>query len=295
MKSIAFVALLVLSGCATAQAQSFSCLPAAGYNRAELDALKAAEWTLPDDARRNGLALALTSCLGAADPSLRDGIVFEGMTHWLRAKQLTPETMRTLSNDLEARLFAIDPAGFEQPFAALVLSELVRADRIEPYLDPAIRQRILDSGLRYFTNICDYRGFDEHEGWRHGVAHGADLMLQLALNPAFGRGELTRIRDALATQLAPDSHFYTYGESERIVRAILFMAQRGEFSSEEWREWLVAATAVGEDAYSSQRGLARRHNMMNFLSVLYMQARLSESTADDVLLPGIETALVAMP
>jgi hypothetical protein len=154
---------------------------------------------------------------------------------------------------------------------------------------------VLDRSIEYFTGVSDYRGFDEREGWRHGVAHGADLMLQLALNPAFGRTELTRIRDAIATQLAPEGHAYVFGESERLARPVLFMAQRGVFGEEEWRQWLVERTAVGEGAFSSQRGLARRHDMMGFLSALYMQARLTQSTADDVLLPGAEAALRALP
>jgi hypothetical protein len=176
-----------------------------------------------------------------------------------------------------------------------VLSEVARADRIEAYMTPERRARLLDASIAYFTSVRDYRGFDEREGWRHGVAHGSDLLLQLALNPALGRPELTRIRDAVATQLAPEGHFYTYGESERMMRPIIYIAQRGVFSAEEWQAWLVRETAVSADAFSSQAGLARRHDMMVFLSLLYMQANLSQNEADNVLLPGAEAALRALP
>jgi len=290
----AMLAVLALAACATTPAQS-QCLPAAGFSRAELDALKAAEWALPDDGRRNALARGLTSCVNDPDPAVRDGIAFEALSHWLRGRQLSNETMLWLADDLERRLTAPEGPGFERPFAALVLSEVARADRIEAFMSPTRRARLLDASIAYFTGVHDYRGFDEREGWRHGVAHGADLMLQLALNPAFERAELTRIRDALATQLAPEGHFYTYGESERLARPVVFLAQRGVFTAEEWQAWLVRETAVGADAFTSQRGLARRHNMMAFLNMLYMQARLSESAADDALLPGLEAALRALP
>ena len=53
----AIFAALLLGACATAPAAAQTqCLPAAGFSRAELDALKAAEWQLPDEARRNALA-----------------------------------------------------------------------------------------------------------------------------------------------------------------------------------------------------------------------------------------------
>jgi hypothetical protein len=298
MKHLALaVALFSLAACATAPAvaQSAACLPAAGYDRAGLDALKAAEWALPDDARRNALARALTACLGSPDPTLRDGIVFEGLQHWLRAKQLAPETMRALAADLEAQLTAADPQGFRQPFAALVLSEVARADRVEPYLDSASRQRLLDASIGYFSQVRDYRGFDEREGWRHGVAHGADLMLQLSLNPALGKADLERISAAIAAQVAPNEHFYIYGEPERLARPIIFMSQRGLISEAEWTRWLAQFPTAGENMFASQAGLARRHNVNAFLYSVWLNAKLSESAADDVLLPGAEAAIRVMP
>jgi hypothetical protein len=295
MRIVLFAALL-RAACATAPAEAQTqCLPAAGFSRADLDALKTAEWQVADDARRDALARALTACLGDPDPSLRDGIAFEAYSHWLRARQLSNETMLWLADDLERRLTAPEGAGFERPFAALVLSEVARADRIEAYMTPEQRTRLVDAAVAYFTSVRDYRGFDDREGWRHRVAHGSDVLLQLGLNPALGRPELTRMRDAIGAQLAPAGHSYTYGESERMTRPLIFIAQREVFSAEEWQEWLVRETAVGANAYASQAGLSRRHNMMVFLSLLYMQANLSSNEADNALLPGVQAALRALP
>ena len=96
-----------------------------------------------------------------------------------------------------------DRDGFRQPFAALVLAEVARTDRIESWLTPAQRVALVDSAARYVTSVRDYRGFDPKEGWRHGVAHGADLLLQLALNPAVDRAGLDRLLGAVAAQVAP--------------------------------------------------------------------------------------------
>ncbi len=148
MKYALLAAALGLAACAStpapAQAQS-RCLPAAGYSRADLDALKAAEWQLADVTRRAALARALTACLGDPDPSLRDGIAFEAYAHWLRGRQLSNTTMLWLADDLQARLTAPEGDGFERPFAALVLSEVARADRIEAYMTPAQRAHLLDA------------------------------------------------------------------------------------------------------------------------------------------------------
>lgn len=294
MKKIA-VAVFVLITCAAAPAVAQTRCPPAGYTRAQLDALKGADWALVDDAARNRLALGLAACVGASDPALRDGIAFEGLQHWLRAQQLTPETMRALAANLQTQMATPDRQGFRQPFAALILSEVARADRVAPYLDASARTQLLDASLQYFTNVRDYRGFDAHDGWRHGVAHGADLLLQLSVNPAFGKPELERIRDAIETQVAPDEHFYIYGESERLARPILYMAQRGLISEEEWTAWFARFPTAGEDMFRSQAGLARRHNVNAFLHVIWLNAKLSENTADDALLSGAEAAIRAMP
>lgn len=296
MRYAIFAAFLLLGACATAPADAQAQCQPAGFSRAELDALKAAEWELPDGAQRNALALALArECLASPDPTLRDGIAFEALAHWLRAQQLTNETMLAIADNLEPRLAAPEGAGFERPFAALVLSEIARADRVAPYMTDARRRRLLDASLAYFTSVRDYRGFDEREGWRHGVAHGADLLLQLSLNPAFGRDEALRIRDAIEMQVAPAEHFYNYGESERLARPIIFMAQRGLITEEEWTAWFARFPTGGDEIFASQAGLARRHDVNAFLQVIWLNARLSESAADDVLLPGAEAAMRAMP
>ena len=51
-------------------------------------------------------------------------------------------------------------------------------------------QQAVDAAARYLQSVRDYRGFDEREGWRHGVAHGSDLIWQLAVNPRTSKSQL---------------------------------------------------------------------------------------------------------
>jgi hypothetical protein len=269
--------------------------PPAGYDRARLEALKAAEWQIADERERRAFAQALPACLASPDPFLRDGVAFEALSHLLRSRQLDVATQTSLINDVLPRLESRDRRGFEAPFAALVLSELVRAERLNPHFTDDMRADVLERSLAYFARVRDYRGFDEREGWRHAVAHGADLMLQLSVSQSTGRDDLIRIRDAIAMQIAPDGHFYIYGESERLARPIIFMAQRGLITEAEWRAWFAMLPGDTSAMFSNQAGLARRHNVNAFLQVIYLNARLGENAEDDVLLPGAEAALRAMP
>ena len=185
----------------------------------------------------------------------------------------------------------------QQPFAALALSEVARADRIDAYLTEDELVKLLVEAQHWFINIQDYRGFSDADGWRHAVAHGSDLLLQLALNPRIDAEGLRVIVSAVGVQVAPKGHAYIHGESERLARPILFAAGRGVMSEKEWSDWLmkVATPEDPDKVFASEAGLAWRHNVMGFLQALYMNVVVGSDPKDDVLRPGLEAALKAMP
>lgn len=252
-------------------------------------------------AQPDQMALALANCLDHPDPLLRDETAYTGLTALLRSGTLRESTMRALFTRLVARLApqATDDQGFGKPFAALALSEVVRVDRVTPYLSAAERDTVIAAAGNYLASIRDYRGFDPREGWRHGVAHSADIFMQLALNPELNEAQLLAIRTAIATQVIPaDGHFYQFGESERLARPVLFLASRGAFAEHEWTLWLGELSARPEDApaaFGSLDGLAWRHNLKAFLQVLFVNASLSRNETVRALLPGTEDTLRALP
>jgi hypothetical protein len=301
MKRIILSAALLLAACASAQAQpqAAACAPA-GMSRAELDALKTANWAIADDARRNTVARGMTACLGDPDPAVRDGIAFEALQFWMRNRQLSNETLTALQTTLQANMAAADPPGFRSSFSALVLADVVRTDRVQPWMSAEQRASALDASVNYLTNLRDYRGFDANEGYRHAPAHASDLMLQIVLNTAYGKPELTRVRDAIASQITPNEVSYVTGESERLARPILFMAQRNVFSEAEWTAWFTEISGPGplgawDNWFRSTAGLARRHNLMMFLGVMHMNVSLSSNAALAPLRPGVEAGIAAIP
>jgi hypothetical protein len=299
MRQLLALAALFVAACATTAPASAQC-PPPGWDRTRLEALKAADFEITNTRERRAFAQAIAACVASADPFLRDGIAFEGLSHMLRARHLDVATQTALTTNMLARLDSADPQGFERPFAALVLSELVRADRMNSHFTDDMRADVINRSVAYVAGVRDYRGFDEREGWRHGVAHGADLLMQLALSESTTRDDLARMRDALAAQIAPEGHFYVYGEPERLARPILVMAQRGVFTAEDWSAWFAQISAPAPlaswgEAFSSQAGLARKHNVSAFVNAIWINARLSENAGVQALLPGAEAALRALP
>jgi len=173
-------------------------------------------------------------------------------------------------------------------------------DRIEPWLGDAQRDQLLQASAKYLRSVDDYRGFDERTGWRHGVAHGADLLLQLSLNPRLDADDLRNILDALASQIAPaGDHFYIYGEGARLALPVVFTAQRKLLSDSDWQTWFSEITSPAPmpswgDAFASQAGLAKRHNTQAFLNALLATLRHSEA-AQQVLREQVIGALEKVP
>lgn len=293
-----FVAVVAL----VLAAHSRAACPPAGLDDAAVQRLRAAKFEGLETARREALALELPDCLADKRPELRDEFAFEALSTWMRAGALSTETLQRLRRELAARLAAPDPDGFARPFAALTLAEIARVDRLKPFLAAEERAQLLKAGTDYLRGVVDHRGFDAEQGWRHGVAHAADLLLQLGLNPALSAAQLETIAPAVASQVAPPGeHFYVYGEPERLARPVFYVARRGIGDAASWTRWFAqlaapAPLASWDAAFKSRAGLARRHNVEAFVQVLYVMVRESGDAAlQERLLPGLQAALKALP
>lgn len=280
------IVLCIASGCAAA-----AC-PPAGMTRAQFTDLKAAQWEVGDDTRRQALAIGMLDCLSDPDPVLRDGMGFESLQSWMRGDKLDVATMQAVRATLLARLKTPDAAGFAQPFAALVLAEVARADRRKPFLSAQERVAFVRDASQYLSSVRDYRGYDEKEGWRHGVAHASDILLQLALNPALGKAEHETMLAAIASQIVPaDAHFYRYGEGDRLMAPVFYLARRDTLSAADWEAWF-ARVAGGPKGHTTQADMARFHNLKAFLLPLYASLAESQDAAQRArLLPIVTKAL----
>ncbi len=252
---------------------------AGNLSRDRLVALKASKFVLPDGTERSTVAVGLVDCLGDPDPEIRDGIAFEGISTWLRGKQLDSATVVSLYQKLAKSVNAPpDAPGFRRPFAILVLSEVARADRITPTLTAAQFDSLVNLTARWMQDVGDYRGFIDGEGWRHGIAHGSDLVLQLELNQRITADQLRKLMDAVETKVAPAGKAaLIHTEPERLARAVFYGYLRGLLDDGYWQKWFgqvasPAPIASWGEAWKGEAGLAQRHNTLDFLYALHFLA-----------------------
>ena len=263
--------------------------PPQGYDQEALLQLAERDFDVAVDSERNELALALLDCVGHPDPAIRDGVVYSAYANWLRAGLLSPEAVVSMLKVLSSQLKAEDSAGFLQPFAALDLAEVARVDRIDPLLTEKQRQQLVEDASAYLANVRDYRGYSNAEGWRHGVAHGADLALQLVLNKNIGSEQIANLIDAVLLQIMPPGEvFYTFAEPSRLARPVYYAYLREELDPAAWDDLFArladpAPLADWSQAWKDRAGLARRHNVLAFLQALYISADHAESPAAESL------------
>lgn len=252
---------------------------------------------------RNNLALQLMNCLAVSESDIRDGVAFTGLSAWLRNEKLSSDVYKKMFNEL-FKNFArktLDEHDVYQPFVALVLSELARVDRKTPYLTDEQRQSLVDKSAAYLVNTKDYRGFDNVVGWRHSIAHTADLFLQLSLNPAIKKEQLTSMLNAIGDQvLAKNEHFYIYGESKRLLMPLLYIFLKEHHNEEDWQRWLKqyinpAPLTSWQQAFSSQQGLAKLHNARQFLNAMYVIIADSKNAQLQMLKAELTNTLKTLP
>ncbi len=221
-----------------------------------------------DPVRIQQQAVALLPCLGHPDPRLRDDLAFEQLSAWSRGGKLDAATLQRLRTDLIAVLDAPpDAAGVHQPFAVLTLAEVARADRLRPFMTPAQRADLVDHAARFLAGVRDYRGFIPGEGWRHGVAHGADLALQLGMNEALNAPQRQQLLDAVTRQvLADHQHSYRFGEGNRLARAALQLQLKLRPEDAAVQTWLDGLLLPLKQAQAwDEAALTDLHNLREFL------------------------------
>ena len=224
--------------------------------------------------------LALADMMTADDPFLRDEIGFAGLSAILRRDAVDRATLTMLVDTFTKRLSAPDERGVVRPFAVLGLAEVARVDRISTFLDDAEFDGLVATSVGFLEEVEDYRGYDAELGWRHSVAHSADLILQLALNPRTSSDQLQRMADAIASQVSP-AEPYVHGEPRRLARALLYIARHANAAGLDWPDMLDQMTADvprREDARGEALldQLARQHNLRAFLLEVYAVAVSSQ-------------------
>jgi hypothetical protein len=262
--------------------------PTAAHSIEYWRAVARADYAPPPDADVPALTAELLEMLGSPDPELRDQLAYSALASWiyerklLNGSQLQPVTSVLLAN-LRFNLGSVGTdAVLRRSFSALILSVVVARDNADPVLDPDGYQRILTATLSYLDAEKDTRGYDETKGWMHSAAHTADLLKFLARSRYATTADQGRILDAIARKLNASS-VLTYGEDERLARAVLAIVNRRDFDSAAFTQWTQRSrpAAIRTERPSTAQ-LQVAQNVKNMFSKLDVLLSADDKPTDSV-------------
>lgn len=166
----------------------------------------------------------LVEDLGSPDPAVRDDGGFASLAQ-LAGEGALDEHLLELG-DLGVARLQHDPVHVRS-FAALLLVLLVDRDNATGRAGDAALRAWLDAAVTWYAGEPDTRGWDPALGWLHAVAHGADLVGELAASPRLGRDDLSRLLDLLVTRAvtSTDQH-WVQDEDDRVALAMMAVLRR---------------------------------------------------------------------
>ncbi|MGH3497614.1 MAG: DUF2785 domain-containing protein [Nocardioidaceae bacterium] len=256
---------------------------------------------VPGSRSLDDLTTELVTWLGDPNPHRRDDLAYPILATWI-SHGVYDELLAGIGDGITVGLASGlgnngDETVLRRSFSALVLAEIIGRDNESRRLDPDVVIRWGDRATSWYVRERDLRGWIPHHGWAHAVAHGADLVGQLARSRHFGALELTVLLDVVADRLLqPTTYAWRHGEDDRLAYAVMTILHRNLVSMsilEPWiarlgqgmREPLTRGQSTGE--WPSPAAA----NTGGFLRALHLQLALGvhgrPDVTDDAMLFGM--------
>lgn len=233
--------------------------------------------------------------IGSVDAELRDGLIYETLSHWIADHSLTANELEQLLPvllDDNHLLFKLGETGtdsvFTRSFSMLVIPLLLIRHRESPFLSSEQIHEIKEKVFRNVREERDYRGYDEEKGWAHAVAHAADALDDLAQCPELNSDDLSTILDLVFEKITITDQIYFNGEDERMVTSIISVLNRKILSQTYVEQWIHKFGNV-EKSPEFLPAFKQKNNIKNFLKSLYFRVTFYKADAD--LCPTIEQTL----
>ncbi len=243
--------------------------------------VRSAEMRVPEDRPLPDLTAELTTMLGSTDPVERDEIAYPILSAWI-GEGVYDDLLAGLGDGMAAGLTqGLGEVGthsvFRRSFSALVLAACVHRDNTQSLLPGGKLLEWGDRASGWLVRERDLRGFVPGQGWAHAVAHGADVLDELAASPHFRLNELTVLLDVIADRvLGPAEAVWTSGEPDRLAAAAMSVFRRRLVPLRIIEPWLARIAAAADDRGPADRDpFLTSGNPQAFLRALHLQVALA--------------------
>lgn len=211
--------------------------------------------------------------IGHPDPYIRDILIYSGFCELILNDHLTDAELTFIATtccDDEHLFFNLNEpqsdAVLTRSFSALAIQLVLNKDCDNRFLSQDLAMHVLTKSIEYLKLEHDYRGYIEHKGWAHSVAHGSDLLARAVSHPLFSEvatvnAVLTIVEKCLCTDYA-----YIDEEDERMLAVINALLDKG-LTEADLLHWLEKLSEVKHDEHLKHYRI--HWNIKKFMLSLY--------------------------
>lgn len=241
----------------------------------KLEEVKKNNYNLKKDESYFKLSTIMMENIGALDPELRDDLIYDIFCKWILEKRLTKEDLEFLlklalddSHLFYKLLEKEEDAVYTRSFSMLSIALIIYVHREESFLKKEVVFEVKDKILDYMYKEEDLRGYVKERGWAHSMAHGADVLDELANCTCLVEKDLIEILYCIKEKMTTSSYVYIEEENERMVNAVESVLNRNLIREEAILNWL------GDFQLQGNSHIEKLHSKVNtksFLRSLYFR------------------------
>lgn len=193
----------------------------------------------------NYYALQMLEKIGTVDYELRDDLIYDIYANWIDMNVFTEKELCNyleIAKDNKHLMYNIglkeSDYVFTRTFSALVIALIIQRHLQKNFLSLNIILDTQNIMLKYMTLEKDIRGYIDEKGWAHSVAHGADVLSELAKCNEIKHESISSILDMFKLKICQGKYVYIDGEPDRINAAVKNILDRDLLSEQEIITWL---------------------------------------------------------
>jgi len=225
--------------------------------------------------------------IGHEDPRIRDGIIYECLA-MISGRLSKEERVKLSSLYLSAEYLFYDVENKEKTsvltrsFTLLQLVVLLYYHNQEALLDEEFVANIACALVDYLDKEQILEGYDPVLGWKHTLAHSADVLGQLLLSKEIRDVDKENLLDQFLLKVQVGEYSYGHNEDERIVDALERGFKSGALSSEDLIAFAFKAT-VYEGDKSNVYFMVRKNNVKHLLRSMYFRFKEDDLALKDAI------------
>lgn len=221
-------------------------------------------------------ALDMLKYIGTTDAILRDDLIYDIFSKWINQNIFSAEQMQSFlticidDQHLMKSIGAInDDTVFTRTFSALIIALILHSNNQESFLPHHVIIETTNIVIDYYTKEMDLRGYIDYKGWSHSIAHGADVIDELAQCSILDKENLENLLITLQLKICQGKYVYIDGEPGRISIAVRSILMRNEINDNDIILWLKGFEKHTSESNSSIECYHKKINISNFLKSLY--------------------------